>query len=63
MKKVILTFSSVTSMTEFILTQRLSQIETNCKQLILKGLMSNENVAIARKVYKAKLTESSKTPA
>ena len=62
MKKVSLTFPNVVSMTEFILTQKLSHIETDCRQLTLKGLLSNENVSIARKQYKAKLIESIKVP-
>ena len=63
MRKVSLTFPNVTSMADFILTQRLSHIETDCRQLTIKGLLSSEHIIIAKKKFKAKFTESVKVPA
>ena len=55
MKKVTLIFPDVTTMAEFILIQRLSHIETDCKHYKLTGLLSSENITLAKKKYKAQV--------
>ena len=55
MKSVVLSFPSVTRMTEFILQQRVSHVLSNSKELTLTGVLSDEEIAKACTVYRGQL--------
>jgi hypothetical protein len=58
MRKVILIFPDVTSLTEFILTQKVSKIIIDSSQKMLRGTITEANLNIACKQYGAKIRES-----
>ena len=58
MKKVILIFPDVTSMTEFLLTNNVSKAITNTAEKKLQGIMTDKVLSIACKQYGAKVKES-----
>lgn len=58
MRKVILVFPDVTSMTEFLLTNKVSKTIIESSQKTLKGVMSDKVLDVALKQYGAKIKES-----
>jgi hypothetical protein len=58
MRKVILIFPNVISLTEFVLTQKVSRIIIDSSQKMLKGTITESNLSIACKEYGAKIRES-----
>jgi len=58
MKKAVLIFPEVTSMAEFILSQRISRAQSNSNDLTLTGVMTEQQIATARKQFKAKVKSS-----
>jgi hypothetical protein len=58
MRKVILVFPDVTSMTEFLLTNKVSKTIIESSQKTLKGVMSDKVLDVALKQYSAKIKES-----
>jgi hypothetical protein len=57
MRKVILVFPDVMSMTEFLLTNKMSKTITNSVTKELKAIMTDKVLAIACKDYGAKVKE------
>ena len=58
MRKVILIFPDVMSLTEFILTQKVSKVITDSAQKMLRGTISDKQLSIACKEFGAKVKES-----
>ena len=58
MRKVILFFPDVTSISEFILTHKVSRVIINSTEKMLKGTISEQHLHIACKQYGAKIKES-----
>jgi hypothetical protein len=58
MRKVILVFPDVTSMSEFLLTNKVSKTIIESSQKTLKGVMSDKVLDVALKQYGAKIKES-----
>lgn len=58
MRKVILVFPDVISLTEFILSNKVSKAIIDSSQKTLKGIMSDKVMDVAIKKYKAKIKES-----
>jgi hypothetical protein len=58
MRKVILVFPDVISLTEFVLTQRVSKTIIDSSQKTLKGTITESNLRIACKEYGARILES-----
>ena len=53
MKEVLLAFNDVASMAEFILQQKLSNIETDSRLVTIKGVLSDREVMKACQSYDA----------
>jgi hypothetical protein len=58
MRKVILVFTDITSIAEFVLTNKVSKTIIDSSQKTLKGMMSDNVLEIAVKKYGAKIKES-----
>ena len=58
MRKVILVFPDVTSLTEFVLTNKISKTIIDSSQKTLRGVMSDKVLSVAVKQYGAKIRES-----
>lgn len=58
MRKVVLVFPDVISLTEYILTHKVSKIIIDSSQKMLKGTISENHLSIACKQYGAKVKES-----
>jgi hypothetical protein len=58
MRKVILVFPDVTSLCEFIMTNRVSKVLIDSSEKMLKGTLSEKHLSIACKQYGAKIRES-----
>ena len=58
MRKVILIFPDVISLTDFVLTHKVSKIIIDSSQKMLKGTISESHLTIACKEYRAKIRES-----
>ena len=58
MRKVILVFPDVISLTDFILTHKVSKIIIDSSQKMLKGTISESHLGIACKQYGARVRES-----
>ena len=58
MRKVILIFPDVISLTEYVLTHKVSKIIIDSSQKMLKGTISENHLSIACKQYGAKVRES-----
>jgi len=58
MRKVILIFPDVITLTEFLLTHSVSKTIIDSAQKKLKGIMSDKVLSIAVKQYGAKVKES-----
>lgn len=58
MRKVILVFPNVTSIAEFLLTNKVSKTIIESSQKTLKGVMSDKVLDVALKQYGAKIKES-----
>ena len=58
MRKVLLTFPDVTSISEFILTCRVSRVIIDSSQKVLRGTISEADLKIACKQFGARIRES-----
>ena len=58
MKKAVLIFPEVTSMAEFILSHKISRAQSNSVDLTLTAVMTEQQIATARKQYKARVKSS-----
>jgi len=58
MRKVILVFPDVTSLAEFVLTNKVSKTIIDSSQKTLKGIMSDQVMDVAIKQFRAKIKES-----
>ena len=58
MKKVQLAFPNNLAMAEFILQQKVSQVQTDSKYHTLSGLLSNEEIRKACKSYDAEIIKT-----
>ena len=58
MRKVILIFPDIVSLTDFILTQKVSKVIVDSSQKLLKGTITESNLSIACKQYGAKIREA-----
>ena len=58
MRKVILFFPDVTTLSEFILTHKVSRVVIDSSEKMLKGTISNELLRVACKQYGARIKES-----
>jgi hypothetical protein len=58
MRKVILIFPDVTSLSEFLLTNKVSKTIIESSKKTLKGIMSDKVLDVAVKQYGAKIKES-----
>jgi hypothetical protein len=58
MRKVVLIFPDVISITDFILTHKVSKIIVDSSQKMLKGTISEAHLAIACKQFGARIKES-----
>jgi len=58
MRKVILIFPDVTSISEFLLTYKVSRAIVDSTEKKLKGIMSDKHLSIACRQYGAKIKES-----
>jgi len=58
MRKVILIFPDVISLTEFVLSHKVSKTIIDSSQKTLKGIMSDKVLSVAVKEYGAKIKES-----
>jgi hypothetical protein len=58
MRKVVLIFPDVISITDFILTYKVSKIIVDSSQKLLKGTISEAHLAIACKQFGARIKES-----
>ena len=58
MKKVILVFPDVTSMSEFLLLNKVSKAHTKTCDKELRGIVTDKVLTVASKEYGAKVKES-----
>ena len=58
MRKVILLFPDITSLSEFILTYKVSRVIISTTDKMLRGTISEQHLHIACKQYGAKVKES-----
>lgn len=58
MRKVILVFPNITSIAEFLLTNKVSKTIIDSSQKTLKGMMSDKVLDVAVKQFGAKIKES-----
>lgn len=58
MRKVILVFPDITSIAEFLLTNKVSKTIIDSSQKTLKGIMSDKVLNVAVKQYGARIKES-----
>jgi len=58
MRKVILVFPDVISLTEFVLANKVSKTIIDSSQKMLKGVVSDKVLTVAVKQYGAKIRES-----
>ena len=58
MRKVILVFPDVISLTEFLLANKVSKTIIDSSQKMLKGVVSDKVLTVAVKQYGAKIRES-----
>ena len=58
MRKVTLSFPDVTSLSEFILTYKVSRVVINSSEKLLKGVIPQTLVQVACRQYGARVRES-----
>ncbi|HZF63263.1 MAG TPA: hypothetical protein VEZ55_02200 [Chitinophagaceae bacterium] len=57
MKQVLLRFPDAVRMADFILTNKVSKVETDSREITIKGLLTDQLIAIAETQYEAKLID------
>ena len=57
MKQVLLRFPDAVRMADFILTNKVSKVETDSRETTIKGLLTDQLIAIAETQYEAKLID------
>ena len=58
MRKVILIFPDIISLTDFVLTQKVSKVIIDSSQKMLKGTITESSLGIACKQFGAKVREA-----
>jgi hypothetical protein len=56
-KQVLLRFPDAVRMADFILTNKVSKVETDSREITIKGLLTDQLIAIAETQYEAKLID------